>query len=126
MEYVDAAKQRSSTLNSEVFDRGLVIALLNINSLLSHIDELRLFVKTSKIDILAIKLDSLIDNDQISIPGFDVIRRDRIFDVYGLTQLISEPTRITPSSRTLIDLCVTNSPDKIPKSGVDHLRISDH
>ncbi|KXJ05002.1 hypothetical protein AC249_AIPGENE4972, partial [Exaiptasia diaphana] len=215
------AKRRSSTLNSEVFGRGLVMALLNINSLLGHIDELRLFLKTSKIDILAInetKLDSLIGNDQIAIPGFDVTRRDRptddtdglgggvcfytktdinfkirpdlsndllefltleiirpqstsflvstwyrppdssrylfkvfediidkidaisldyyllgdincdfldpsksrslatIFDVYGLTQLISEPTRITESSRTLIDLCVTNSPDKIPKS----------
>ena len=26
-----------------------------------------------------------------------------IFDIYGLSQLISEPTRITPTSRTLID-----------------------
>ena len=34
---------------------------------------------------------------------------------YGL---ITEPTRVTQYSSTLIDLCLTNSPDKISKSGV--------
>ena len=49
-----------------------------------------------------------------------------ILDIYGLSQLISEPTRITPTSRTLIDLCITSSPEKISNSGVVHLGISDH
>ena len=49
-----------------------------------------------------------------------------ILDIYGLSQLISEPTRITPTSRTLIDLCITSSPEKISKAGVVHLGISDH
>ena len=49
-----------------------------------------------------------------------------IFDIYGLSQMISEPTRITSTSRTLIDLCITNSPEKIVNSGVVHLGISDH
>ena len=40
--------------------------------------------------------------------------------------MISEPTRITPTSRTLIDLCITSSPEKISSSGVVHLAISDH
>ena len=40
-----------------------------------------------------------------------------IIDIYGLTQLITEPTRVTQYSSTLIDLCLTNSPDKISKSG---------
>ena len=30
-----------------------------------------------------------------------------ILDIYGLSQLISEPTKITPTSRTLIDLCIS-------------------
>ena len=47
-----------------------------------------------------------------------------ILDIYGLSQLISEPTRITPTSRTLIDLCITSSPEKISNSGVVHLGIS--
>ena len=49
-----------------------------------------------------------------------------IRDIYGLSQLISEPTRITPTSRTLIDLCITSSPEKTSSSGVIHLAISDH
>ncbi|XP_028403422.1 uncharacterized protein LOC114526119 [Dendronephthya gigantea] len=207
------------------------MASLNINSLLLHIDELKLFLSTSKIDILAInetKLDSLIENREIQLPGFELVRRDRdlngrhgggiclyvrsninyfirhdleaptleylcieitkprskaflvntwyrppsspseafhafekiigridsedkehyllgdincdmlspgayntstlidLFNIYGLSQLIDEPTRVTPSSRTLIDLCVTNCPQKIVNAGVLHLGISDH
>ena len=49
-----------------------------------------------------------------------------ILDIYGLSQLISEPTRITPTSSTLIDLCIASSPEKISKAGVVHLGISDH
>jgi len=49
-----------------------------------------------------------------------------ILDIYGLSQLITEPTRVTPTSRTLIDVCITNCPDKIVNSGVIHVGISDH
>ena len=49
-----------------------------------------------------------------------------IVDIYGLQQLISEPTRITPTSSTLIDLIYTNCADKIACSGVCHVVISDH
>ena len=41
-----------------------------------------------------------------------------IFDIYDLTQMITEPTRITPVSQTLIDLCITNHPEKNCTSGV--------
>ena len=36
-----------------------------------------------------------------------------ILDIYDPTQLITEPTRITPVSQTLIDLCITNYPEKL-------------
>ena len=49
-----------------------------------------------------------------------------IFDIYGLSQLIREPTRVTSVSNTLIDLCMTNPPEKVTKSGFIHLGISDH
>ena len=49
-----------------------------------------------------------------------------IFDIYGLTQLIREPTRVTLVSSTLIDLYIKNSPEKVSKSGVIHLGISYH
>lgn len=49
-----------------------------------------------------------------------------IFNVYSLSQLIREPTRVTSLSKILIDLCITNSPEEVTKSGVIHLAISDH
>jgi len=49
-----------------------------------------------------------------------------MFDIYGLTQLLTEPTRVTLLSKTLIDLCITNSPEKVSNSGVIHHGISDH
>ena len=52
------------------------------------------------------------------------IKPQHIFDIYGL-QLITEPTRVTMNSCKLIDHCITNSPDKIAKSGSVHLAI-DH
>ena len=33
-----------------------------------------------------------------------------IIDIYDLTLLITQPTRVTQYSSTLIDLCLTNSP----------------
>ena len=48
------------------------------------------------------------------------------WDVYGLKQLITEPTRITPSFSSLNDLIFTNQPDLVSISGVSHVSISDH
>ena len=49
-----------------------------------------------------------------------------IADIYNLKQLIREPTRITPSSSTLIDLIFTSHLNNISCSGVSHISISDH
>jgi len=47
-------------------------------------------------------------------------------EIFGLSQLITEPTRVTAHSQSLTDLCVSNTPDKIVRSGVMPLGISDH
>ena len=47
-------------------------------------------------------------------------------DIYGLQQLITGSTRITPTSATLINVIFTNCPDRIVCSGVRHTSISDH
>ena len=202
--------------------KGLVMTGLNINSLVKHIDELRLFISDKKIDILAIneaKLNDTISDNEIYLPGFEIIRKDRlkngrngggvclyirsnlnynirsdlehdklemisieiknpnsrpfvvstwyrpqrtpwpvpelfqafeevvaridalnidyyligdintnflpkeldseartllsILEVFGLHQLITKPTHVTKNSKSLIDLCITNSPDRI-------------
>ena len=211
----------------------LKLASLNVTSIIKHIDELRVLLVDHAIDVLAInetRLDSTINDNEVHISGYEIVRRDRsvngrfgggvcfyvrcninflprfdmsidqlenlcieirkprskpflvttwyrppdspvdkfnyfetlvgrldaenveyylvmgdlncnfgstvmdhnstiltsITDLYGLQQLISEPTRITKSSSTLIDLIFTNSPDKIVCSGVSHISISDH
>ena len=45
---------------------------------------------------------------------------------YQYTQLIKEYTRITSSSKSLIDLFLTNEPDKFVTSGVSLIGCSDH
>ena len=76
--YTFSKGKPSKFLNS--FGRGFVMASLIINSLLAHIGDLRIFVTDSKIDILPInetKLGSSIGDSQISLAGFEVVRRDR-------------------------------------------------
>ena len=76
------SKGDPSTINP--FGRGFVMAALNINSLLAHLDDLKFFVLDSKIDVLAIKetkIDSSVYDNEIYLPGFEVVRKDR--SVYG-------------------------------------------
>ena len=49
----------------------------------------------------------------------------RLEDMFGLKQLIKEPTRITPRLNSTIELILTNT-EHISNSGVLHLKISDH
>ena len=61
-------------------NRGLHFVHLNINSLLSKIDELRELVKTSNATVVGItesKLDESINDCEIWIEGYSTIRRDR-------------------------------------------------
>jgi hypothetical protein len=49
-----------------------------------------------------------------------------LYELYPLSQLINEPTRVTMTTSILIDHVVTNTPEKISHSGVVHTGISDH
>ena len=60
--------------------KGMVIASLNVNSLLLHVDEIRMLVKELGIHILALnetKLDKSIDDSLVNIEGYTIIRHDR-------------------------------------------------
>ena len=69
------------TENLKVFkNRGFHFIHLNINSLLSKIDELRELVKASNATVVGItesKLDDSINDCEICIEGYSIIRRDR-------------------------------------------------
>ena len=60
--------------------KGLKITSLIVNSVLKHLDEVRHFLFKFPFDIFAInesKIDDLITDWEISIPGFNLIRKDR-------------------------------------------------
>ncbi len=64
------------TLNSK---KGLKIADLNVNSLLKHIDEIRILLY-NPFDVLAInesKIDSLISDSELYINNYSIVRFDR-------------------------------------------------
>ena len=43
-----------------------------------------------------------------------------------MANLINEPTRVTETSASTIDLILSNTPENIVSSGVSHVGISDH
>ena len=49
-----------------------------------------------------------------------------LYELYQLSQIINQATRVTVTTSTLIDHIVTNTPEKISDSGVVHTGISDH
>ena len=53
-------------------------------------------------------------------------RLKRLCTLYQLRQIINEPTRVTKSSATPIDLILLNNPESISNFGVIELGISDH
>ena len=42
-------------------------------------------------------------------------------ELYQLTQIINDPTRITESTESLLDVCITSSPEKIILGISDHI-----
>ena len=73
-------KGNQSTINP--FGRGFVMAAVNINSLLAHFDDLKFFLLNSKIDVLVInetKINSSVNDNEIHLPGFEVVRKDLVF-----------------------------------------------
>ena len=69
-----------------------------------------------------LKTDS---NDNI-LTSYKVKKLMEIFDDFNLQDVITEPTRITSTTESLIDLIVTTKTNMIRKSSVLPLGISDH
>ena len=49
-----------------------------------------------------------------------------VSNVYQLSQTVKEPTRVTTNSSSLIDIVLTNTPERVVRAGVTELSISDH
>ena len=60
--------------------RGFKLAALTVNKLSTHIDELKILLGENPIDVLAInetKLDDSISDNEVYVPGYEIVRRDR-------------------------------------------------
>lgn len=76
------------------------MAMLNIVSLPTYINEIRLLLATSKFDILAInetRMDQSISDDFVSIPNYDILRFDCNRLTHNLTHITTE---------NLEDICI--------------------
>ena len=77
-----STQKEFSSLDGDLISnyRGLKIAHLNINGLLSKLDFLKIMLQKSKFDVFAIsesKLDANIHNNEIKIDGYNLYRLDR-------------------------------------------------
>lgn len=60
-----------------VYCHFFVMGALHINSLLAHLDDLKIMIGGSKIYVLLeTKLDCSINGNEIYLPGFEVVRKD--------------------------------------------------
>lgn len=78
---------------------------------------------------MALKLETILigDFNIDACPGnLQYMRFQEIFESYGCSNVIDAPTRITPTTQTTLDLCVTSfSPEHI-RAGVLMRGLSDH
>ena len=66
--------------------RGFKVAALNVNNLLAHIDEIRILLAENPLDILTIKETKLKvpnSNNEVYVPGYEIVRHDRLSDGGG-------------------------------------------
>lgn len=68
------------------FQSGFEEASFNINALVTHTEDLRIFLELYKTDISLInetKLNETVRDDEVDILGYDITRRDRITQAGG-------------------------------------------
>jgi exonuclease III len=60
--------------------KGFRVGHLNIASLVKHVDELKIYLEKEPLDVLSInetRLDETISTDTVSIPGYDMVAKNR-------------------------------------------------
>ena len=97
------------------------------NSQSALFDEYEAFLRNSDIENREVIIMGDLNCDILKSPCESHTRKLQFLSsLYQFDQLIDEPTRITGTSATLIDLILTNKEENISKSGVIHLGLSDH
>ena len=91
-----------STLASDIHTSSVIrVAHLNCRSLLSAIDDVRRLIVIEGIDILALTetwLDESIDDSEVSLAGYSILRKDRNRRGGGVAFIISNQIRFKSCS----------------------------
>ncbi len=78
--------------------KGLRVASLNVNSMVKHIDELRILLESKPTDILLInksKIDDTVPDNEIYINGYNIIRNDRNRNGGGVIMYLGQSLSFT-------------------------------
>ena len=94
----DIMTARENELLSKNKLKGLKLVSLNIASLLKHLDELRIFIEEEKPHIIGInetRLDNMINDSEIEIDGYEVMRWDRDRNGGGVALYVHKSLDVT-------------------------------
>ena len=99
--------------------------ILNPSSRLDSLESLLGHLTVSWDGMLILTSD--VNIDMLSPLHYLTKRYQTILDVFGLAQVVTHPTRITKTTKTLIDHLITNYPQKVTDTGIVPCSIiSDH
>ena len=93
----DISQGSSSSLHDREQCQYLKIHSINVFHIMTHFDELKLFIQTNKPDTIGIsetKLDKTINDYDICVPGYRVIRKDRNCYDGGVLMYVNESLNV--------------------------------
>jgi exonuclease III len=73
-------KAIKASVTRKCLNKGFKIAQLNIRSILNNIDEFRMYALKHEYDVVCVNetwLDNSVNNHEIDLDGYDLIRKDR-------------------------------------------------
>ena len=80
-------KTIKASVTRKCLNKGFKIAQLNIRSILNNIDEFRMYALKHEYDVICVNetwLDNSVNNHEIDLDGYDLIRKDRwVSNVYS-------------------------------------------
>ena len=97
---------RGNPLNFLNNNKGLRIASLNVNSIVKHIDEMRILLESKTIDILLInesKIDDTVLDNEICISGYNIIRNDCNRNGGGVIMYLKQLLSFTERNDLVVD-----------------------
>ena len=102
----DSSSGLPSALPRVLLSKGLHLLHSNVRSILPKLPEIRLLLSQTKATVFAASetwLDSTVNDGELSIPGFNVVRRDRNRNGGGVAMFIRDSVAFNPRPDLAVD-----------------------